>query len=677
MSSLTRRTLLKSSLLLTATLPAHSLPQAGSSTPSSLKLSWLARYDATLNFILDPPASEWKLQTQLSPTHDVYQAGDYALELQLDAQDPATHKIRFSLRSEKGEAFKVLRYSVEVRIPFMGVYRVWHYQNGPLDLIGQFLSYTRGLASTGEFSQLTGANTGMPLILCTDREGRNRLTFGLLDQVECTGLRIKSYSVGPSPRAEGLNYTFEFAKPAGYSISRQVLSDGFYLDHSSRNWFETVEHYADWVRKEAKIVPLKPPPAAFEPVWCSWYPFGQNINEANIEANARLCKECGITTLLIDAGYNNSLTGGMDTPQNIDLFNDHTGDWSADPKKFPDLRGLVQRLHQQGQKVTAWVALFMLGKSTQNYAYAQDLLRQDSTGKKTLYLCPQHPRTPGYLASTFLKTAQNYDLDGYWLDFMDTLHLPCHASHPHAVASPGEGYNRCLAAVRDALLQFKPDFLIETRMKMSNLNVQSFANVLETTDMPFDFDINRSLGVFLRTFGRGSALKLDPAQWHIHEGNENVAKLCATVVLCGVPVFSLDFRLLPAEHLQVVKAWMDFYRQHRESLKRAKLKPLSFEPYFPALRLDAGSTLFLYVGSATIVSTPAKECSEIWLINASDSDQTKIELEQLKTGSWELRFHDCFLRETGRERLRAKTGRLFLSRSVSQGGMLYLRKLGS
>ena len=209
---------------------------------------------------------------------------------------------------------------------------------------------------------------------------------------------------------------------------------------------------------------------------------------------------------------------------------------------------------------------------------------------------------------------------------------------------------------------------------MANLNAQSLVNVLETTDMPFDFDINRSLGVFLRAFGKGSAVKLDPAQWHVHERTENVAKLCATVVLCGVPVFSLDLRLLPPAHLDVIAAWLNFYRLHQGALTQARLEPLSFEPYFPALRLDSGSGMFVYLGSAAIASTPVRQRSQLFLINASDADQIRIELEEMETGTWELRTQNCFLKEIRKEQLQVKTHRLLLNRPVPQGGMLSLSK---
>jgi len=673
MFRLSRRSFLRNSLLLAGGLHASGI-FSSEAKPAELSLQGLIESDVRLNFQLDPPVSGWN-RADANPLSYQSNDGTYSLLINIDRTRQGVIAVHFSLSTQKKTEFRVIRYSVKAQIPFTGIYRVWHYHGGPLDLMGQFRSYTRGLASDKEFTQLYGANTGIPFILCADREGQNRFSLGMRDQVETTGLRIESYAVGPSIRAEGINYTFEFARPIGYSLARRSLSDGFCLDVRPKSWFEIVQNYAGWVEQVEKITPLPPPPVAFEPIWCTWYPFGQNIDERTIVENARFCREVGITTLLIDAGYNNGLRGGMDTPENIRIFNAHTGDWSANAEKFPKFRAMVDQLHAFDQRTTAWVALFLLGTSTQAYAKARHLLKCDKDGQETLYLCPQHPETPGYLAQTFLKMAKDYNLDGYWLDFMDSMHSICYAKHVHDIESPGAAYNRCLSALRDVLVRFKPDFLIETRMAMANLNVKAFANVLETTDMPFDFDINRSLGIFLRAFGRGAALKLDPVQWHIHERPENVAKLCSTVVLGGTPVFSLDFRLLPPAHLDVIKAWLAFYREHLPALTRAKLTPISFEPYFPAVRLESGSTLFLYLGSASVVSTPARQCTEIFLINASDLDHIKIQLEELGEGSWQLSYHDCFLKEVQKERLWVNEDPVFLSRAVLQGGMLRLSKI--
>jgi hypothetical protein len=125
----------------------------------------------------------------------------------------------------------------------------------------------------------------------------------------------------------------------------------------------------------------------------------------------------------------------------------------------------------------------------------------------------------------------------------------------------------------------------------------------------------------------------------------------------------------------VVKAWLDFYRTHQEALIHARLTPLSFEPYFPAIRLESGSTLFLYLGSATVVPVQVRQCTELFLINASDLDQIKVQLEEMGARSWELSSRDCFLKEVQKERLQVEKDYVFLSRPVPQGGMLRLSKI--
>ena len=103
------------------------------------------------------------------------------------------------------------------------------------------------------------------------------------------------------------------------------------IDTRPATWFETIAGYTRWAEAAGNIHVLSPPPAAFAPIWNTWYPYGQNINEDIVWKTADFCRRTGITTLLIDAGYNNKLTAGMGTQQDIELFNDNTGDWTAEP----------------------------------------------------------------------------------------------------------------------------------------------------------------------------------------------------------------------------------------------------------------------------------------------------------------------------------------------------------
>ncbi len=666
-----RRTFLTSASLVAA-VAAHQARSQSSNALVYLKPEPLARWAGQLGFALDPPVSEWRAEPGQDRDHFTYTGGGYRLELNFHRPEPELLTFQFRLEREDKRPFTIRSYSVKAQLSLVGIYRFWNYRGGPIELMDQFSVYTRGL---NEDQQVSGANTGIPILLCTDREGRNRFAFGMLDQVETTELHIGDWSLGLSPRGEGLNFWFEFVKPAAYEITRTALVDGACIDTRRATWFETIAGYTRWAEAAGNIHLLEPPPAAYEPIWNTWYPYGQNINEKIIGKNAEFCRKAGITTLLLDAGYNNTLTRGMATPQDVEMFNDHTGDWTADLAKFPDFRALVERLHRQGQKVTVWVALFMAGKATRAYQQVRNMLAHDASGKERIDLCPCHPDTPGYLARTFLKLATDYDLDGFWLDFMDGLHVPCHASHPHFTSSTGEGYNRCLGAVRDAVMHWKPGFLLETRMKMANINVKQFVNVLETSDMPFDFDLNRSLGVFVRSFADGLATKLDPVQWHIHESDENVAKSCATVALMGVPVFGVDFTLLPESHLRVVAAWMDFYRRHQMDLAKGRFAPVGFSGLFPQFRVLSGAKAFIYVGTSSTVPTSIEGCEEAYIVNASDADRVLLVLDAARQGRWRAVMRDCFLVETRTRELTISGEKLLVDESIPQGGLLELHRI--
>ncbi|MGD1102959.1 MAG: TIM-barrel domain-containing protein [Terriglobia bacterium] len=679
MPGINRRSFLGAASLVGLALPSGvafpASEKAEASAPqTSVKLEALSEWDAQLGFALDPPVGEWRPQPSGDKNQSVFMGGGYHLIVDFTHPEPQLVTFRFRLSREDGHRFVVRAYSLKSRKVFTDIYQFWSYRQGPPETSGEFDVYTRGLASGDNFARTYAANTGIPLALCANREGRIRFAFGLLDQIEATGLRMKNYSLGLSERGEGLNYEFEFVKPVGYSLQRAELIDGAYFDMRGEDWFATLRQYSEWAERAGKIAVVKPPPVAFEPIWNSWYPFGFNITQESIEKNAEFCQIVGIKNVSIDAGYQDQLTGGLGTAQDFAQFEDYTGDWTADQNKFPDFRGLVQHIHQRGQIATVWVALFMVGRKTAAYQQVRGMLRQDTPGEDRSYLCPCHPDTPAYLARTFSKLARDYDLDGFWLDFMDGTHTPCRSSHPHFTPSAGEGYNACLSAVREALLNFKPNFLMETRMPMTNLNGKQFFNVMETTDMPFDLDLNRSLGVVVRSYAHGLACKIDPVQWHIRESDENVGVCCATTTLTGVPVFGVDFRLLPASHLRVVAAWTQFYRAHQSELWQGHFQPVGFGHLSPQLQVQGDKSTFLYLGSSATAPASAGGSDSVYLINASDQERVALYLDNMRPGRWQVALRNCYLEQVSATSLEVRTSTYAFDLLIPRGGLAELRK---
>ncbi|PYT22669.1 MAG: hypothetical protein DMG57_34535 [Acidobacteria bacterium] len=205
-----RRAFLSSAPLLAALTGAQANARPGNTGARvSLKPEPLTPWSGQLVFVLDPPVSEWQAQRNPDVDRLAYTGGGYRLELDFRHPEPQLLTFQFRLEREDKRPFLVRSYSVKTQISLLGIYRVWNYRGGPIELMDQFDVYTRGL---NEISQVSGANTGIPIVLCADREGRNRFSFGMLDQVEATNLRAGDWSLGLSPRGEGLNFSFEFSR---------------------------------------------------------------------------------------------------------------------------------------------------------------------------------------------------------------------------------------------------------------------------------------------------------------------------------------------------------------------------------------------------------------------------------------------------------------------------------
>ena len=181
-----RRAFLASAPLIAAVAGPAARPQSGAALVY-LKPEALTPWSGQLGFDLDPPAPEWRSGQRLGADRFTYTGGGYRLELEFRRPEPQLLTFQFRLAREDKRLFTVRSYSVQAQLSLAGIYRFWNYRGGPIELMDQFDVYMRGLS---EDSQVYGANTGIPILLCTDREGGNRFAFGMLDQVEATRLRV-------------------------------------------------------------------------------------------------------------------------------------------------------------------------------------------------------------------------------------------------------------------------------------------------------------------------------------------------------------------------------------------------------------------------------------------------------------------------------------------------------
>ncbi len=555
--------------------------------------------DIILHLFLDlsPDAKEWQ-----KVGLDQYTTGDYVLKLERE-EKAGRQIIAFKLSRKDGGTFTINSYGFYTDIPISEVHRVY-----PLSIWDN-----PGLPWLVEHS--TASTRGIPCIMLLRRDGQNKLTIGFADQIYESQIRGNLAFRGQGTyHLEGRKLFLDSTK-----IETREYKDALYVSLAPLYWFDVARDYSEFVDSFTRYKPNPIPDWAYEPVYCSWYPYEDNIDERIIWENAKIAKEVGIGTFLIDAGWNTEREGEWH------WIDGRYGDYIPCEKKFPDFKGLIRRMQKElGLKVEVWLAPFWLGSDSETYkkglGVARCKVREGNKLVENINLCPQNPQTLKRMEEIVRYLFEELGVDGIWVDFVDSLPWECSAEHEHIFQTIGEGASACLKKIYEVATSLHPEAVIEYRIFHGNLHNKRFLNVLETTDTPHNYDDNRRFSVYVRSFSKGVVVKTDPTMWSPKCPPQEVAKHCATMIMGGVPAFSLDLPSLSSSHLRILAAYLSFYRIHRDALLKGQFRPLATQPSFP-VNIIEGETSFLYIGQVQVPPVEIKEQTrELYIFNCSESE---------------------------------------------------------
>jgi hypothetical protein len=143
----------------------------------------------------------------------------------------------------------------------------------------------------------------------------------------------------------------------------------------------------------------------------------------------------------------------------------------------------------------------------------------------------------------------------------------------------------------------------------------------------------------MKTFGPGVLTHACCTSWAISESDVNVARQMASIVMAGVPAFSVKLAESPATHNEIIKAWLAFYEPNKRDLVLGQMTPLLATPPSAALRIESDNQAFFgFFEAVPGVIEVTKPVNKITLVNAFNC-RTVTRLEGLK-GSWHAQVYD-------------------------------------
>ena len=527
-------------------------------------------------------------------------------------------------------------FVIEFSTPERDIYSMWSPSMNENRTVG------RDYAPRHTFSRLA---SGMPIHCGISLSGKNRITLALSDAATATVITSGVDEIDAEIRWRVNFFTMPATAIEEYNVTMRI-------DTRDIPYYDAIYDVVEWWEKECGYTPAPVPEFARLPMNSLWYSYHQVLVPEEIVEQCRLSKPLGMDTVIIDDGWQTTDSGRGYA---------YCGDW--EPERIPDMKGLVDAIHETGMKVILWYSVPFVGKHAKIYDEVKEFLLSDQDMHGGYCLDPRYKFIRDRLISLYVNAVKDWGLDGLKLDFIDSFNLSEKSLAPDPrrdFESLDEAVDELMTQIHTALCEINPDIMIEFRQSYVGPSIRKYGNMLRVGDCPNDGMLNRRGVVDLRLTSGRTAVHSDMLMWHPTDTNENVAaQLAAT--LFGVPQISMRIDELSDEHYNVLGHYLAFWREHKEVLLDGKLTAQNPESFYSQIcsELDGEAVVVAYEN--TVVCGDYKKLS---IVNMSSGESIYLKGMCGK----EYRVVDCKGNETSHG---VVDGKLF-EVNVNIGGMIFV-----
>lgn len=530
----------------------------------------------------------------------------------LKCDDPGAWKIDMKLTPENGKEVIVItmkadkpqnppRFGVSMSTPQLDTHHLWNATNdNRCQLRPDWSGYYN--------SQLA---FDMPLYSFINENNENRLTVVSDEPLRRVDAHMGLREEGSMLVAE-LNY-FNVPEAPIDHYETKIL-----LDSRPIFWGKAISEGVEWMTNESGIKPIEAPESAFDPLYSSWYQFHQNVTDKGIEDECRTAAKLGMKTLIVDDGWQ------TDDNNRGYAF---CGDWEVSKNRFPDMKSHVKKVQDMGLKYMVWYSVPFVGKKSNNFEKFNGKYLWVDHEKGALD--PRFPEVREFLCNTYVNAMNEWNLDGFKLDFIDSFSTgndPAVAENyaGRDIKSLPEAINVLMTEVYNRLKAIKPDVLIEFRQAYIGPAIRQYGNMLRAGDCPGDMQSNRQRIANLRLTSGNSAVHSDMLEWNEADTPENAARHILSA-LFGVVQYSMMLNHLPEDHMKVIRHWLDFSQKHRKTLLKSDFRPYHPEACYPVIEAESADERIIGLYNDTSIANIGESNKPVYILNATGTSSMIID----------------------------------------------------
>ncbi|MCI4667686.1 MAG: alpha-galactosidase [Bacteroidia bacterium] len=381
------------------------------------------------------------------------------------------------------------------------------------------------------------------------------------------------------------------------------------IDTREVAFHQSIKDSAKWWAEKEELKPLDLPPLATAPLYSTWYNYHQELDKETLLEELRYGKELGLDLVIIDDGWQTH-----DSNRGYDF----TGDWQAE--RLTNMADFVDQIHDIGVKVGLWFSVPFCGKKSKAYQrFAGKFLTENHRWAPVFD--PRYPEVREYLVSTYVNAVKNWKLDALKLDFIDDFTVypetPLGMGDGRDIASVNQAVDSLMTQVIQSVSRVNPEIVIEFRQQYVGPAMRKYGHMFRAFDCPNDPITNRIRISDVKLMCGSTAVHSDPITWHLKDSKENAAVQLINA-LFGVPQISVELGKLPTDQLDMLRYFLDYWRQHESILMQGKFIPHNPLANYNLLESYLNGHRIMAVYEQVWVELGPALCTD--LFNASDSE---------------------------------------------------------
>ncbi len=535
--------------------------------------------------------------------------GEFSVEKTVKMETEGVQLVTFSFIAENPSELKPV--TIQFNFPSVDINGFWN-PNTSVDKINYYYS---GVTSK--------ASRYAPVLSFYNNALQNRITIALSDALNQS--EIVSYL-----REEDVHFYPEIKlfkekmpKTTSYHITLRI-------DTRELPYYQTIDDVASWWANFPDYKPMQVPDGAKKPMYSTWYSYHQNISTETIVAECKIAKSLGCNAVIVDDGWQTK-DGNRGYA--------YTGDW--EPIRIPDMKGFVDAVHNEGMQFLLWYSLPFMGEKAKNYSKFKGKYLRYWESQGTYVLDPRYPEVREYIVNTYIKAMQDWNLDGFKLDFIGwfTANTDTKLTKEDGrdFASVNNATDALMTEITSNLTELKPDILIEFRQPYIGPLMRKYGNMFRGVDAPNNAVANRLETTNLRLLSQNTAVHSDMFIWRSEEAVEQAA-LQILNILYSVPQLSVRLDEIPEPHLNMIRYWFDYWNTNRYVLIDGEFMPSnpgSNYPYLTAINNEHQITTVY----EDVVVYAVNVFKQLDIINAKSTTTIALQIENSFKGT--LLVTDC------------------------------------